>query len=207
MPGYPVYYDPRSSSNYFFYDGAYWVFQGDNWYVSSWYNGPWQLVAPDYVPTFVLRVPVRYYRSPPPYFRAWYAHAPPRWGKHWGREWERSRAGWDRWDHRDVPRPAPLPAYQARYSGDRYPSAPEHQQSIRAEQYRYRAREVVTREHFENQGDWNGTRGDRHVDQDRRRDDHDRAPDRGQDRGGHHDNGRDRNRDHDGGRDHERGRW
>ena len=34
VPGYPVYYAPRASANYFFYDGAYWVYQGDSWYVS-----------------------------------------------------------------------------------------------------------------------------------------------------------------------------
>ena len=39
VPGYPVYYDPRANSNYFFYDGLYWVYQDDNWYESSWYNG------------------------------------------------------------------------------------------------------------------------------------------------------------------------
>ena len=47
VPGYPVYYAPRMSANFFFYDGMYWVYQGDNWYASSWYNGPWGLVAPD----------------------------------------------------------------------------------------------------------------------------------------------------------------
>jgi hypothetical protein len=41
VPGYPVYYAPQLDSNYFFYDGLYWVFQDDNWYQSSWYNGPW----------------------------------------------------------------------------------------------------------------------------------------------------------------------
>ena len=41
VPGYPVYYAPQVNSNYFFYDGAYWVYQGDNWYSSAWYNGPW----------------------------------------------------------------------------------------------------------------------------------------------------------------------
>src|SRR5882672_1694745 len=65
VPGYPVYYAPDMQSNYFFYDGMYWVCQGDNWYASSWYNGPWGLVAPAVVPVFVLRVPVRYYRQPP----------------------------------------------------------------------------------------------------------------------------------------------
>ena len=46
VPGYPVYYAPQVNSNYFFYDGMYWVYQSDNWYASSWYNGPWGLVAP-----------------------------------------------------------------------------------------------------------------------------------------------------------------
>src|SRR6185437_16483347 len=32
IPGYPVYYDPRAASNYFFYDGLYWVYQADTWY-------------------------------------------------------------------------------------------------------------------------------------------------------------------------------
>ena len=69
VPGYPVYYAPRLGTNFFFYDGLYWVYDGDNWYASSWYNGPWGLVAPVVVPLFVLRIPVRYYRNPPAYFR------------------------------------------------------------------------------------------------------------------------------------------
>ncbi len=148
VPGYPVYYDPRANSNYFFYDGAYWVYQGDGWYTSSWYNGPWHPVGPEYVPLFVLRVPVRYYRQPPPYFRGWHADAPPRWGEHWGRDWEQRRQGWDRWNRRSVPRPAPLPVYQRAYPADRYPHAPEHQHSIRSERYRYQPREAVTRQHY-----------------------------------------------------------
>ena len=78
VPGYPVYYAPQLSSNYFFYDGLYWVYEGDNWYASSWYNGPWGIVGPQYVPVYMLRVPVRYYRQPPGYFRGWRADAPPR---------------------------------------------------------------------------------------------------------------------------------
>lgn len=31
MPGYPVYYAPGVDSNYFFYDGVYWVFRDDIW--------------------------------------------------------------------------------------------------------------------------------------------------------------------------------
>jgi hypothetical protein len=149
VPGYPVYYDPRASSNYFFYDGMYWVYQGDNWYASSWYNGPWQLVGPESVPLFVLRVPVRYYRRPPGYFYGWSADAPPRWGEHWGRDWEERRGGWDRWDRRSAPRPAPLPSYQRRYGGDRYPREVEEQHSIRSERYRYQPREEWTRQHFQ----------------------------------------------------------
>ncbi len=147
VPGYPVYYAPGLPSNYFFYDGAYWVYQGDNWYTSSWYAGPWYAVPPEHVPAFVLRVPVRYYRAPPPYFRPWRPDAPPRWGEHWGRDWEARRAGWDRWDRRGAPRPAPLPAYQRSYYGDRYPRAVEQQHEIRNTRYPYQPREDVTRQH------------------------------------------------------------
>ena len=133
VPGYPVYYDPRGNSNYFFFDGQYWVFQQDRWYQSAWYNGPWQYVAPEYVPAFVLRVPVRYYHQPPAYFRGWRQDAPPRWGEHWGRDWDHRRAGWDRWDRRYAPPPAPLPRYQRQYAGDRYPHVREQQYAIRAE--------------------------------------------------------------------------
>jgi hypothetical protein len=148
VPGYPVYYDPRASTNYFYYDGLYWVYQSDSWYASSWYDGPWQAVGPESVPLFVLRVPVRYYRHPPVYFRGWSADAPPRWGEHWGRGWERRRGGWDRWDRRAAPRPAPLPVYQRQYSGDHYPRAAEQQHAIRAEKFRYRPREPVARQQY-----------------------------------------------------------
>ncbi|MHB1091420.1 hypothetical protein [Thiobacillus sp.] len=148
IPGYPVYYAPGVNSNYFFYDGLYWVFQGDNWYASGWYNGPWDRVGYYDVPVYVLRVPVRYYRQPPPYFRGWRADAPPRWGDHWGRDWEQRRSGWDRWDRGSAPAPAPLPTYQRNYSGDRYPRAIEQQRTIRSENYRYQPREPVTQQYF-----------------------------------------------------------
>jgi hypothetical protein len=93
-------------------------------------------------------VPVRYYRRPPPYFRGWHADAPPRWGEHWGRDWEARRAGWDRWDRRSAPRPAPLPVYQRAYRGDQYPRAPEQQHEIHAQRYPYQPREDVTRQHY-----------------------------------------------------------
>jgi hypothetical protein len=101
------------------------------------------------VPPYVLRVPVRYYRQPPIYFRGWHADAPPRWGDHWGRDWEQRRSGWDQWDRRSAPAPAPLPSYQRNYSGDRYPRAVEQQHSIQSEKYRYQPREPVTQQYYQ----------------------------------------------------------
>ena len=150
VPGYPVYYAPRMNANYFFYDGMYWVYQDDNWYASSWYNGPWGIVGPEVVPLYILRVPVRYYRQPPVYFRGWQSNAPPRWGQHWGRGWEQQHRGWDRWNRRAAPAPAPLPVYQRRYAGDRYPRL-EQQHVLRNQQYRYQPRDMVIRQHFKQQ--------------------------------------------------------
>jgi hypothetical protein len=151
VPGYPVYYAPQLDSNFFFYDGMYWVYQRDNWYTSSWYNGPWGLVGPEFVPLYVLRIPVRYYRNPPSYFRGWRVDAPPRWGEHWGNDWERQHNGWDRWNRRATPAAAPLPRYQQRFSGERYPQA-EQQRSIQGQNYRYQPRDNVTRQHLQEQG-------------------------------------------------------
>jgi hypothetical protein len=138
VPGYPVYYAPQLNSNYFFYDGMYWVYERDNWYASSWYNGPWSVVGPEAVPAFVLRIPVRYYRQPPIYFRGWRADAPPRWGEHWGGAWEQRRRGWDNWNRRAVPPRAALPVYQRGYAGNRYPRA-DQQRVIHEQNYRVRA--------------------------------------------------------------------
>ncbi|HYP68975.1 MAG TPA: hypothetical protein VEP67_12105 [Thiobacillaceae bacterium] len=151
VPGYPVYYAPRVDANYFFYDGMYWVFQNDNWYASSWYNGPWELVNPWDVPAFVLRVPVRYYRRPPVYFRGWGYDAPPHWGDHWGRDWEQRRSGWDRWDRGAHPPPAPLPSYQRQYSGDRYPRQVEQQRELNRQNYRYQPNEPMARQPHQGQ--------------------------------------------------------
>jgi hypothetical protein len=136
VPGSPVYYSPVVNGNYFFYDGMYWVFQGDAWYASAWFNGPWAVVPPQAVPAFVLRIPVRYYRVPPPFFRGWRPDGPPRWGEHWGADWARERAGWDRWSRDSVPRPAPLPLYQKEYAGSRYPQ-PRLQPALHDRNYPY----------------------------------------------------------------------
>lgn len=141
IPDSPVYYNPTGELNYFFYDGQYWLYEDDNWYASDWYNGPWQFIEQNDVPLFLLRVPVRYYHSPPAYFRDWSADAPPRWGEHWGRDWEQRRQGWNQWDHNAVPRAAPLPSYQNSYSGHSYPRDHEQQQAIRAEHYNYQPHE------------------------------------------------------------------
>jgi hypothetical protein len=150
VPGYPVYYAPRVSSNLFFYDGLYWVYQRDNWYASSWYNGPWGLVAPEVVPLYVLRVPVRYYRQPPVYFQGWSSNAPPRWGERWGNSWQQGRNGWDNWNRSSVPAPAPLPVYQRQYAGNRYPRA-EQQAVIQTQNYRYQPRETVVQQSYQAQ--------------------------------------------------------
>src|SRR5688572_21745715 len=144
IPNYPVYYAPGLRANYFFYDGLYWVFDDGEWYASSWYNGPWYVVDRYEVPVYLLRVPVRYYRYAPPTFRSWRADAPPLWHVYWGGTWGERRAGWDRWDVRRAPAPAPLPVYQRAYTRDRYPAL-EQQVVIQSRNYRYEPRDQVAR--------------------------------------------------------------
>lgn len=145
VPGYPVYYADGVNSNYFFYDGMYWVFETDRWYSSSWYNGPWMMVDPEFIPVYILRVPVRYYRHPPAYFGGWQANRPPRWHDHWGQDWAQRRSGWDRWDRRSAPAPAPLPTYQRKYSGERYPAA-DQQPVLHDRNYRYKPSDPLVRQ-------------------------------------------------------------
>jgi len=148
VPGYPVYYAPQLDANYFFYDGEYWVYEDDNWYQSSWYNGPWWLVDPEDVPEFVLRIPVRYYVRPPTYFFIWRASEPPHWGEHWGGDWEQHRRGWDHWDRNVHVKPAPLPLYQRQYSADRYPAEIEQQRELQQKHYRYQPRDPRVQQQY-----------------------------------------------------------
>ncbi len=150
VASYPVYYAPRQAANLFFYEGLYWVYQHDTWYSSAWFDGPWYEVGSQRVPQYVLRIPVRYYRDPPGYFRGLPLDEPPRWGEHWGNDWQQRRSGWDRWDRSAMPAPAPLPKYQRGYSGKRYPKA-EAQQALRDRNYRYQPRDEVVREHLQRQ--------------------------------------------------------
>lgn len=170
VPGYPVYYAPGMDANFFFYDGAYWVYSDDRWFVSTWYNGPWTYVDPYEVPLFILRVPVRYYRSPPRYFHGWRRNKPPRWGERWGRDWRNRRQGWDHWNHRQSPARSPLPNYQRHYVGDRYPRGMARQRALTGDHYRYAPRDSYARqryverdrqgEHERDRGDWRGRASD-----------------------------------------------
>jgi len=148
IPGYPVYYAPQLDANFFFYDGLYWVFNDGDWYASAWYNGPWDLVSPDAVPLFILRVPVRYYRDPPVFFRGWARNAPPRWSAHWGARWEDQHRDWDRWNRASAPAPAPLPAYQRQFAGNRYPSRGE-QRTLESRNYHYQPRDRFAQQHVQ----------------------------------------------------------
>jgi len=139
VPGYPVYYAPQMDANYFFYEGRYWVYTDDSWYAASWYNGPWEMVDSEIVPLYVLRIPVRYYRQPPSYFRGWSAYSPPRWGEHWGNGWAQQHRDWDHWDRRAMPPAAPLPAYQRHYPGNQYPRV-EQQLQLQKTNYQYQPR-------------------------------------------------------------------
>jgi hypothetical protein len=164
VPGYPVYYAPSVNTNYFFYDGLYWVYASDNWYASSWYNGPWHAVDRFYVPDYILRVPVRYYRHAPAYFHGWRADAAPHWGEHWGSSWAQKRYGWDRWNRSSAPAPAPLPTYQRQYSGagirrsrSRRPSSRartgyEPKETVAQEHYKYQRQQVESHEHGQGKG-------------------------------------------------------
>ncbi|HKA61902.1 MAG TPA: hypothetical protein VKH83_05720 [Methylomirabilota bacterium] len=85
--------------NLFYYDGQYWAFAYQGWYVSGGYNGPWVYVAPQFVPRPVLLVPVQYYHVPPGHWKQWERGRAPHWREDWGPEWADKRQ-WKR-DHDD----------------------------------------------------------------------------------------------------------
>ena len=95
VPASPVTYAPAVPVNYFAYGGRYYVFSNGGWYVARGYNGPWFLVAPEYVPRPILGVPMRYYHVRPGAWAHWRRDVPPRWEPRWGRRWD------DRHDRRD----------------------------------------------------------------------------------------------------------
>jgi len=145
IPGYPVYYAPRLHANYFFYDGLYWVYVDDAWYASPWFDGPWDLVAIDSVPLFILRIPVRYYLSRPAMFSGWAINAPPRWDRVWGPDWAHRHANWQRWNRAAAPAPAPLPKYQQRFTRANYPTDLQRRE-LAQQHYRYRPHDPQARQ-------------------------------------------------------------
>jgi hypothetical protein len=147
VPGYPVYYAPDVRANYFFYDGLFWVFNVDDgyWYSSSWYNGPWVVVEPDYVPQPILVVPYRYYHVRPAYWGGWAYDRPPRWDVYWGPRWVEHHHDWNHWDRNRRWTAAPLPVFQRDFPRNRYP-APAQQVTIYKERYNYKPRDVVVRD-------------------------------------------------------------
>lgn len=88
VPSTPVQYAPGVGANYFLYGGQYYVFANGAWYVAPRYNGPWVVVAPQFVPRPLLTVPVGFYRVPPPQWRGWRRDAAPHWEAHWGQRWD-----------------------------------------------------------------------------------------------------------------------
>lgn len=91
IPQTPVMYAPSVGANYFFYGGRYYVFNGAGWYVGTGFNGPWVVVAPEFVPRPILAVPVRYYHALPAEWRQARREGPPAWAPHWGRRWQEER--------------------------------------------------------------------------------------------------------------------
>ena len=151
VPDSPVYYAPNVDSNYFFYDGSYWDFYNDSWYSSPWYNGPWEYVDPIYVPTYVLWVPIRYYRRPPAYFRGWHTGRPPRWGEHWGRDWQDRHNAVYSGRRGSPPARAPLPQYQRQFTRENYPRG-QQQYALHGQHYGYQPQENVVRQQYQSRG-------------------------------------------------------
>src|SRR6267142_1028696 len=70
---------PAEPANLFFYNGQYWAFANGGWYLGPGFNGPWIVVAPEFVPRPVLLVPMPYYHVPPGHWGQWEDRRPPRW--------------------------------------------------------------------------------------------------------------------------------
>src|SRR5262249_13990861 len=96
VPGTPVAYAPAVPANYFFYGSQYYVFTNGYWYMGPRYNGPWAVVAPEYIPVPLLSVPVKYYKAPPKHWKAWGPAVPPHWNPAWGHEWKKANKEYEK---------------------------------------------------------------------------------------------------------------
>ena len=121
VPGYPVYYAPQVAANYFFYDGMYWVYEDDNWYASSWYNGPWALWTRGMFRRTSCASPFATTGSLLLTFAAGIGMHRPAGVNTGDMSGSSTERGWDKWKRGSAPAPAPLPVYQRKYAGDRYP--------------------------------------------------------------------------------------
>lgn len=65
VPGTAVYYAPGVSVNLFAYQGRYYSFHNDHWFMATAPGRPWTYVPVARVPGRVRAVPVRYYKTPP----------------------------------------------------------------------------------------------------------------------------------------------
>ena len=99
IPRTSVYYVPDPEVDVFFYNGYWWSPRGRHWYRARAYRGPWGIVERRRVPGPVFRVPRNY--------RAVYGTAPHipygEWRGNWGHP--------ERWEHRGVGGPGPLPRH------------------------------------------------------------------------------------------------
>src|SRR3989304_2225103 len=56
VPQTPVYYAPALPYNYFFYGGQYYLFHNGIWHFAPTHNGPWAVIAVEYLPRPILAV-------------------------------------------------------------------------------------------------------------------------------------------------------
>ncbi len=98
VPGTYVYTVPDIDATLLFYDGYWYRPYEGRWYISSFYNGPWEFIDISRVPPVLLDHPMAYWRVPPRYHHIPYAEFHDNW-RRWGseRHWDRDRdwrAGW-----------------------------------------------------------------------------------------------------------------
>jgi hypothetical protein len=137
IPGYPVYYDPRMSSNYFFYDGLYWVVPGQQLVFERLVRWP---VGPDRAAVCARVRAARsgsLLRPAASLFCRLERGCCPALGEYWGNDWQQQRSGWDSLGSSIRLSSRAVAGLSAQYSGSRYPRAVDQQYSIQATNYRY----------------------------------------------------------------------